>query len=126
MLTTGRPCTSEAKCAPTRVADNAIAMRQKPRLLPHCDGVVCHAGWSTLRLTRTWPPGREHSARRRWHANAARADAAGLGITVEVGEIGRQLRSAVGCVLDDSSYRRAAERAQAEIKECLRQQRSLR
>lgn len=89
------------------------------RLLPHCDAVVCHGGYSTVMgaLAHGLPlvivP---LSADQPWHAELCRE--AGVAETTTFPEvIADWVRGAVARVLDDDSYRTAAARQRRALHE---------
>lgn len=88
-----------------------------PVVLPHCDLVVSHGGSGTVIAALAaglpsvvLPMGADQPL------NAARCEALGVGVTLDViRATPKDIRAAAVVMLGDSSYRAAAERIQAEI-----------
>ena len=87
------------------------------QLLPHCHLVVCHAGWGTVigALAHGIPlvcvPISADG-----FMNAESCEASGIGRSIPARELQRGLiRDAARVILEQSSYRDAAERARAQI-----------
>jgi UDP:flavonoid glycosyltransferase YjiC (YdhE family) len=89
------------------------------QLLPHCDLVVCHAGWGTMIGALAHglplvcvPMGADQ------FMNAERCVAAGVGPSIAATELRPgMIRDTASAVLDQPAYRTAARRAQAQIDE---------
>jgi UDP:flavonoid glycosyltransferase YjiC (YdhE family) len=99
--------------------DNVVVHRYIPQseLLPRCHAVITHGGAGTTLGALAFglpllllPQGADQ------YANAERVVAAGAGRQLLKGEMAVDaVRSSLRTVLDDGSYRRAAQRIQAEI-----------